>query len=537
MEQHAFPWADVWFGLATNRQLLYIITCCIIILLALFCGVRGLVNRVRKGWESAYFVCLCVAVCLWAGGTLALYTLQPGQLRNILYALRYVGLVFVPGLVCLHTWKQVSYKEIEWWMVALCLAAPATITIVLTKEFSGFTATTQVYPAVRQTWSVLLFYFYTIAAYVKSYLLCLNVFYQMPQHMRRSAYCLFVGISAVAVGTFLPLLVNGLAHYDCALLGTVVMLVSFSDAFRRVSSANVIVTSRDFVLSNLSTMILVLSCNHKILDWNQKGPSSLTHLPQPRYKEPFAGYRRRILQECGGRVSPHGENIIITMDGDTERHYLISTQEVRQKRRQFGHLVEISEVTKVYAALRYLEEMAVKDQLTGLYNRNAYLGMVNQLVKQNKMPLLVLVGDINNLKRLNDTKGHLAGDLLLTTVSDIISKHMPPTAFAGRIGGDEFVVLVPYANEDTAHLFIKKVTRACAAVRNNTFGAPGVSWGYAVMQHSGEEYNDVFARADAMMYTAKKAAFRFRSSGFVPETRPPETGRDAQAEPQNDAKE
>lgn len=501
-------------GSLLTEHLLWKVALIIIALFVLFNLVRAWRNHYKRDWDSFYFVVLCAAIFIWALFTLLPFVLkaQKPQLANLLYTLRLVGAAFVPGVACLHVWRQLSYKNLGKATTTLFLSIPFIlcafpIAAVFGVDISAYSR-----------WGVVVFYAYTAIMLVRAVLLCFNVFYQMPRHMRKSSYYLLAGVFACIIGFALHFVANHplFEQLDFPLIGSSIMLLFFADAFRAAASANVIVTSRDFVFSNLSTMILVLSHKNRILDWNRKEITGPENLPEPLYKESFENYKKRMIREGQGQVSPHGDNIITTLRDNEERHYLITIHEVGQESRDLGFIAEIAEVTRLYTIIRYLEDTAVMDQLTGLFNRNAYLKYVQTSLQPENMPLLVLVGDVNNLKQLNDVHGHLHGDQLLTTVAQLIKESEPAGSFTARIGGDEFVLLLSGGSEETAVKFIQRVQKKSLEIKENFFGVPSISWGYAVMHNTKEDYNEVFARADEMMYADKKAHSRFRSSGLVP---------------------
>jgi len=253
-----------------------------------------------------------------------------------------------------------------------------------------------------------------------------------------------------------------------------------------------------------------------ILDWNRKSKDGCLPLPNPRYKEPYAHYRKRILETCNGTVSPHDENILNIQGTDGENNFLFTWHDIGYQGRQYGYLIEIADVTNIYTKLRYIEVIAYYDNLTSLHNRNAYIERVRQIAKPESMPLLIIIGDVNNLKMVNDLYGHLSGDNLLLTVTKAVKDCAPESAFVARIGGDELVVLVPKANDQMAASFIEDVTNELNTVHAEGFGTPSVSWGYAVMRDITENYNDVFRTADGIMYEAKRKSREVTISGMVP---------------------
>jgi len=284
-------------------------------------------------------------------------------------------------------------------------------------------------------------------------------------------------------------------------------------------ASDVIVTSREFIMKGLNTTVLVLNRRHQILDWNRKDWDSSFPLPKPMYKEPYPNYLKRVLSQYSGRVSPHNPDIVIIAKDGTETYFLLRTHEVGYKKRMFGYVVEISEVTPLYTKLRYFEEIAHIDTLTGLNNRNAYIDYTQQIMSEENMPLLILVGDLNELKRINDTYGHLIGDDLIKKVAEVINEAKPENAFIARVGGDEFVVLLPGGSEEVAEQFINRSNAMCGNIASEKARTPSVSWGYSIMTSTDQSYNEKFAEADKMMYEYKKRRTEFSSSGTLPKAR------------------
>jgi len=297
----------------------------------------------------------------------------------------------------------------------------------------------------------------------------------------------------------------------------IAIIYPLHNALRITPSEDVIVTSREFVVEGLTTSILVLNRRDEILDWNKKGRADDNPIPTPQYRESFDHYKQRIMKDQGGFTFFNEDIVITSLDG-REYYFLLHRQEVRNKRMLFGYIIEISEITPIYSLIRNFEDVAYIDQLTSLHNRNSYLSQVSRVVVKEYMPLLILVGDVNRLKYVNDVFGHIQGDMLLVTVSDIIKKTMPPGAYAARVGGDEFVLLVPNSSKEIAERFIRETDRICEETDNEVFGNPNVSWGYGIMYSEQEQYNDVFTVADQMMYENKRKHYEFRSSGLVPDS-------------------
>jgi diguanylate cyclase (GGDEF)-like protein len=121
------------------------------------------------------------------------------------------------------------------------------------------------------------------------------------------------------------------------------------------------------------------------------------------------------------------------------------------------------------------------------------------------MPLGIISGDINYLKKINDTFGHTAGDKLLSTVAEIVKKNLPENAFSARTGGDELIILFPGGGSEKAEEFVSKVSAEFLTINDEVVGTPSVAWGVAEMTSADENYDEIFEIADKRMYTHKKS--------------------------------
>jgi len=495
----------------------------------LFFAFVAIYKLIRRRWSSIFFILLCTAVITWS--VLSFLALFTNDLRDaeFLNTLRFIGMIPIPALLTLHISLQVSYKELRPHMILLFLVVPLLYIFLILRDLF-FPGVLSFMPAVTASmWYYIVFYFYAIVALIKSYLLCFNVFYQMPPRARRSTKSTFVSVIAITLFLILDAVWSTSIHnlipqnvvVDLLLplatpIALAFLIYPLFDSMYIMPASDVIVTSREFIMRGLNTTVLVLNRRYQVLDWNRKDWDSEFPLPKPKYKEPYAVYLKRLLNQYEGKVSPHNTDIIIITKDGVETYFLLRAHEVGYKNRMFGYVVEISEVTPIYKKLRYFEEIAHIDNLTGLHNRNAYIDYTEQLIKEENMPLLILVGDLNELKRINDVYGHLEGDELIKTVSKIINDSKPDNAFVARVGGDEFVLLVPGGSEEQAENFIKTSNEMCGKIRSDKSTTPSVSWGFVLMTSIDQSYNDLFAEADKMMYEYKKNRVAFSSSGTLP---------------------
>ena len=143
----------------------------------------------------------------------------------------------------------------------------------------------------------------------------------------------------------------------------------------------------------------------------------------------------------------------------------------------------------VHDAVDHLQEEALTDHLTGLRNRRALQRELRRELlgaRRRGQPLSVVMLDLVGLKAVNDAQGHLAGDGLLITMAGALTSALRRSDVAYRVGGDEFVVVAPDANEHDVGGLVARVAER----------APRFGWGAATFPTDGEDERALLAFAD-----------------------------------------
>lgn len=168
-------------------------------------------------------------------------------------------------------------------------------------------------------------------------------------------------------------------------------------------------------------------------------------------------------------------------------------------------LVSLVDITARKKAEAYLEYLGKHDALTKLRNRAYYIEELNRISRKGPWPLSVLAMDLNGLKLVNDSQGHTAGDSLLRRAGEVLQK--AGTDISGciaRVGGDEFIALLPGSDERTAQALQDRIDSVLEL--NNQF-YPGqklsLSIGIATCQNAAEVEHCI-QLADQLMYAQKK---------------------------------
>jgi len=161
---------------------------------------------------------------------------------------------------------------------------------------------------------------------------------------------------------------------------------------------------------------------------------------------------------------------------------------------------------ELYEALR---DMAIRDPLTGIYNRALLEDRLKQAIAEHRRTptvTAVMLVDLVRFKYVNDLLGHHTGDVLLKQVVERMAGVLRESDTLGRLGGDEFAIILPDTDGAQACQVALKIMHAMEAefeVENHTLSA-SVSIGIALMPEHGEEVDTLLRHADYAMYAAKK---------------------------------
>lgn len=210
---------------------------------------------------------------------------------------------------------------------------------------------------------------------------------------------------------------------------------------------------------------------------------------------------------------------------------IISVMSDRTQRRDLASQLNdaIAQLKTLQAENSKLRQELYVDDLTGIANRRAFNERFPQLVElahESKEPLALLIADVDGLKRTNDSLGHTAGDKLLKTIAVALAHTSRETDLAGRLGGDEFYVLLPgfcpLAGQPLDDLLEQTIQRYKTGLKSNIakLNLPvdlyvNASFGIAVLG-SGEKADDFYHRCDQIaQYNKRKFYEKLAQKGIA----------------------
>ncbi len=148
-----------------------------------------------------------------------------------------------------------------------------------------------------------------------------------------------------------------------------------------------------------------------------------------------------------------------------------------------------------------LLEISKTDMLTKTFNKITILNIIEKLITSKKMEAFsILMFDIDNFKTINDSLGHVTGDMCLKTLSAIASGNIREVDYIGRYGGDEFIIVLPTLSVNEARFVAERFRKKVNETSNPRFT---VSIGIATYPHDGQTVHELIQAADRGLYKAK----------------------------------
>lgn len=168
-----------------------------------------------------------------------------------------------------------------------------------------------------------------------------------------------------------------------------------------------------------------------------------------------------------------------------------------------GLIIDITELKLREAQIHYMHE---HDFLTGLYNRQFLEREKLRLDKEEYLPLSIIIADINGVRLINDAFGHAAGDRLIADTAAIIKGCCHEGVILARTGGDEFTLLLPHTDSESAFMIMKNILDACQTFNQRTEDEQyhiNLSMGYSTKETILENLDQIEKDAEDYMYNSK----------------------------------
>jgi diguanylate cyclase (GGDEF)-like protein/PAS domain S-box-containing protein len=252
---------------------------------------------------------------------------------------------------------------------------------------------------------------------------------------------------------------------------------------------------------------------HKIFGWAREEimgqPITSTIIPLRHRTTHTQGLRHFLATGNGPFMNRMVETHALHRDGHEFPVELSLAAVMTEGKPEFSAFIR--DITERQRAETELREMATIDFLTGLSNRRHFLARMTdewaRLQRLDNRHVAVLMLDLDHFKNVNDTHGHAVGDAMLRHFAELMREELRKIDTAGRVGGEEFAIILPGASPDEAKVFAERFREKVATtpLRLDDRTIPvTVSIGIAAMQSSDASADVALIRSDEALYCAKK---------------------------------
>jgi diguanylate cyclase (GGDEF)-like protein len=270
------------------------------------------------------------------------------------------------------------------------------------------------------------------------------------------------------------------------------------------------------LVTHLMSLIRVLDVNQKTLSMFEAmdKESLLSNLNKVFRDQMSNHFTNELVDMWNGKSYYEREGVNYSLSGEPVNVHLHWTLMPEHEKNFDWVLVALQDITARKKAEEYLRYLGTHDVMTGLYNRAYFEQALSDMEANRRDPISFIIIDLNGLKATNDSLGHYAGDQLIRRTAEVFRASMEEGYFAARIGGDEFSIVMPNANEEDAAQMMERV-QSLAMMNNKFYREPELSLSLgSATSTAGISLQKVISLADDDMYRNKGLHYRRRKEDF-----------------------
>ena len=497
-------------------------------LVSLLAGVFNLVLALvvfryrRRSREALYLGLLMLASSIWTGAVGIQMLQETIPAARLWLAVRMIGVVMVPVFWLLFALRFSGIKIRDYQKLMLWVVPAAAYSLFLTRRFHTLFVRRIHFSEIQGymidlSWTLgPLFWVHFAYGYlliIAGAVFILQKAFQLRQFYRRQAV-------ALALAALVPLLINFTTYLDLFPnlhvnydpLGFLLAGTALTYALYRLRLFDLVPIAREMVIDHMRDGMLVLDLDHRVVDLNPAARGILK-----LKKEDMIGKTLTGLSPASDPLltflqsTSSGQTEIRVDQNGSRTFYLVELNPLNRDGQKVGKLLILKDITEQRKRERSLWEDASRDHLTGVYNRR-YLSEVGdrefQRASRHGHPLSLILFDLDHFKDINDSMGHVAGDVLLKSAAEVCRETIRQEDILARYGGDEFVVLCLDTDQEGALKLAERIRSEIARMAVSYQGEileATASLGVTSLQDDEPgSMLDLIQQADKALYGAKR---------------------------------
>lgn len=266
--------------------------------------------------------------------------------------------------------------------------------------------------------------------------------------------------------------------------------------------------ARSKVFEATKNAILLLNGRNKLIDCNRSAKQLFENMGVPLANESLETLLKDSPDLLKSLTDPEPTVVGLKVNG-AQAYYDVNAWRI-DGNASHGWIKMLQNITEIYQLNETLARQAMIDELSGLCNRRAFMKAAQEILRTDETDggsLFLLMMDLDNFKQVNDRYGHQMGDRVIQEFGKLLNKNFEAPSLAARIGGEEFAVLLPDA--DDAEVFrkaesVQKCTELCEYTYNGIRFHVTVSIGITKKSRPEQTLDNLIKTADDALYESKK---------------------------------
>ncbi len=441
---------------------------------------------------------------------------------------QYVGISFIPGLILLiavcYTGKNEFFSRTR---IVLIFIVPVIILAArlsnpyhhlfyraASMSMSDYGALLEITPGPFY----LLHAFYSNLAWVLSFILLIRFYFKSAIPYKQQTLIITFGSAIQWLGYVVYLSGFGPKNLDLNPLLLSLSAPVYTVGMLKFSLFSLVPVARDKVFEEMRDAVVVLDPDFRLVDFNRRSVQLFSKMEQKNIgvsiTELFDGH-----PEIAELVTRDREGLAREIEIRIEDHvgqffFRVSFKPFFEKSgREIGSILTFTDITSQKKFMDKLERLATIDELTGIYNRRHLMELAEieiQRFARSRLPLAMLILDLDHFKAVNDTWGHHSGDRVLRAFALSIKQNIRAMDIFGRFGGEEFMIIMPDTSESVA---LETAKRICSLVENLSVSFDDTAIRFTVSIGVSGTWNREDASLEIITQEADKALYAAKKNG------------------------
>lgn len=497
----------------------YITLICTSSVFILYLGLRVLMKRHNYSAVANYFLFYTSAIAIYCfASAMALTATTLGQIKfwtviqyvglpvssplGLLFVMKYLGihvskkmcgaLLFIPFLtfmmVLTNDWHQLHYQVFE--------ADPVLGLPFIYLEIGSWYAIHGIYIFGCMFIAVLLLF----------------------SHWKETAKVYRPQLAALLIGQLVPMVTAflyliGLTPSGVDPVPMVLWVTSLLYLWAITSSRlfTIMPIAKASIFNSINDGVVVLDDSYRLIEFNASAKKSFPILNKSLFGEDIAKLWKGLTGKSLALDLKHADAVqeVELTAGNEKKVYQVRVSFLEQQKNDKGLLLIFTDITELKKLQALLEQRAYYDELTGIYNRRAFIQQGEQNfdeAKEASLPFSVILIDIDHFKKVNDTYGHHLGDQMLTHVVQMCQSQLDKGQLFARYGGEEFAIALKDCTAPEAENignYLREYVKPRPLVTAQ--GAIAVTLSLGVAAGTEDNLDQLLNRADKALYEAKHA--------------------------------